>query len=36
MIDGDANAVFRDAISLSSPFERNLDVLKVNYGEEAE
>ena len=36
MIDGDVNVVFRDTISLSSPFERNLDVLKVNYGEETE
>lgn len=35
-IDGDANAVFRDVISLSSPFERNLDILKVNYREETE
>lgn len=35
-IDGDANAVFRDVISLSSPFERNLDILKVDYGEETE
>lgn len=33
-IDGDTNAVFREVISLSSPFERNLDVLKVDYGEE--
>lgn len=36
MIDGEVNVVFRDTISLSSPFERNLDVLKVNYGEETE
>lgn len=35
-IDGETNAVFRDAISLSSPFERNLDVLKVDYGEDKE
>lgn len=35
-VEGDANAVFRDTISLSSPFERNLDILKVNYGEEEE
>lgn len=35
-VDGNANAVFRDTISLSSPFERNLDILKVNYGEEEE
>lgn len=33
-IDGDANAIFRDVISLSSPFERNLDILKVDYGED--
>lgn len=33
-IDGEANAVFRDTISLSSPFERNLDILKAGYGEE--
>lgn len=35
-VDGDNNAVFRDTISLSSPFERNLDILKVDYGEDAE
>lgn len=35
-VDGDNNAVFRDTISLSSPFERNLDILKVDYGEETE
>ena len=35
-IDGNVNAVFRDVISLSSPFERNLDILKVDYGEETE
>lgn len=35
-VDVDNNAVFRDTISLSSPFERNLDILKVDYGEDAE
>ena len=33
-IDGETNVLFRDAISLSSPFERNLDVLKIDYGED--
>jgi germination protein M len=33
-IDGETNVVFRDAISLSTPFERNLDVLKIDYGED--
>lgn len=33
-IDGDTNRVFREAISFSSPFERNLDILKVDYGED--
>lgn len=35
-VDGDSNIVFRDVISFSSPFERNLDVLKIDYGEEKE
>lgn len=33
-IDGETNLVFRESISLSSPFERNLDILKIDYGEE--
>ena len=33
-IAGETNLVFRESISLSSPFERNLDILKIDYGEE--
>lgn len=33
-IDGETNLVFRESISLSSPFERNLDILKIDYGEQ--
>ncbi len=35
-IDGDTNQIFRSTISLNSPFERNLDILKIDYGEEEE
>lgn len=34
-IDGDTNYVLRETISLSKPFERNLDILKSSYGGEA-
>lgn len=35
-IAGESNVMFRDVISLSSPFERNLDVMKSDYGEGTE
>lgn len=34
-IDGDTNRVLHETISLTTPFERNLDILKSSYGGEA-